>query len=162
VCRVVDCYGDAGIGWRLAAGLAIEHGFRTCLWIDRPDMIAAMAPQGAPNVEVRHLDDFTADYRARDVLLTTFDSRTGDAAGGRTLRVHFEYLSAEPWIEGCHGLPSLQADGSQEWMFMPGFTPASGGLIRERDLAARRSGFDEARQAAFLDGLGATGAPGRR
>ncbi|MCO5121093.1 MAG: elongation factor P maturation arginine rhamnosyltransferase EarP [Burkholderiaceae bacterium] len=169
VCRVVDYYGDAGIGWRLAAGLALEHGFDTCLWIDRPDMIAAMAPAGAPHVEVRHLDDFEADYRARDVLLTTFDSRIGDAvrgriraAGDRTLRVHFEYLSAEPWIDGCHGLPSLKADGSTEWMFMPGFTAASGGLIRERNLAAMRAGFDRPGQDAFLDRLGAGIEPGRR
>ncbi len=132
-------------------------------------MVAAMAPGGAPHVEVRHLDEFTSRYRARDVLLTTFDSRIGEAARGRireagerTLRVHFEYLSAESWIEGCHGLPSLKADGSQEWLFMPGFTVASGGLIRERSLAALRRDFDRASQDAFLDGLGAAGATGRR
>ncbi len=169
VCRVVDYYGDAGIGWRLAAGLALEHGFRTCLWIDRPDMIAAMAPAGAPHVEVRHLDRFEADYRARDVLLTTFDSRIGDTArarirgaGDATLRVHFEYLSAEPWIDSCHGLPALKADGSQEWMFMPGFTAGSGGLIRERSLAAMRADFDRSHQDAFLERIGATREPGRR
>jgi len=169
VCRVVDYYGDAGIGWRLAAGLALEHGFETCLWIDRPDMIAAMAPAGAAHVEVRHLDEFATGYRARDVLLTTFDSRIGDAAreriraaGERSLRVHFEYLSAEPWIDGCHGLPSLKADGSKEWMFMPGFTRASGGLIRERGLGALRAGFDRAGQDAFLARFGAAREPGRR
>jgi len=169
VCRVVDYYGDAGIGWRLAAGLALEHGFETCLWIDRPDMIAAMAPAGAPHVEVRHLDEFEAGYRPRDVLLTTFDSRISDvararirAAGERSLRVHFEYLSAEPWIDGCHGLPSLKPDGSKEWMFMPGFTAASGGLIRERGIAGLRAGFDRASQDAFLARLGAAGEPGRR
>ncbi len=169
VCRVVDYYGDAGIGWRLAAGLALEHGFRTCLWIDRPDIVAAMAPEGAPHVEVRHLDEFVEAYRARDVLMTTFDSRVGDVArarireaGDRTLRVHFEYLSAEAWIDECHGLPSLKADGSQEWMFMPGFTPASGGLIRERTVAELRRDFDAARQQAFLEGLGAGNLPGRR
>ncbi len=169
VCRVVDYYGDAGIGWRLAAGLALEHGFETCLWIDRPDMVAAMAPAGAPHVEVRHLDDFESGYRARDVLLTTFDSRTSEpararirAAGDRCLRVHFEYLSAEGWIDDCHGLPSLKADGSREWLFMPGFTAASGGLIRERGLAALRTGFDAASQDAFLARFGAAGQPGRR
>lgn len=157
ICRVVDYYGDAGIGWRLAAGLAQTHGFRTCLWIDRPDLVAAMAPAGTPHAEVRHLDTLAAEYRPRDVLLTTFASRPDEAvrdrlraAGDRTLRVHFEHLSAEPWIDDCHGLPSLKADGSREWLFMPGFTPTSGGLLREGMAGAGCSapGTDEHR--AFL------------
>ena len=36
VCRVVDNYGDAGVAFRLARMLAIEHGERVTLWIDDP------------------------------------------------------------------------------------------------------------------------------
>lgn len=45
---------------------------------------------------------------------------------------------------------------------MPGFTPASGGLIRERGVAQLRRRFGADEQDAFLDRLGAAGAPGRR
>src|SRR5690606_41833704 len=84
VCRVVDYYGDAGIGWRLAAGLALEQGFETCLWIDRPDIVAAMAPGGAPHVEVRHLDELVAAYRARDARSEARRvGKDGRSGGGR-------------------------------------------------------------------------------
>src|SRR5574340_1688943 len=33
-CNVVDNYGDIGIAWRLARGLAREHGLAVWLWVD--------------------------------------------------------------------------------------------------------------------------------
>jgi uncharacterized repeat protein (TIGR03837 family) len=53
--------------------------------------------------------------------------------------VNLEYLSAEAWVEGTHGLPSPQPQRPlRRWFYFPGFTPGTGGLIRERDLLARR------------------------
>jgi uncharacterized repeat protein (TIGR03837 family) len=64
------------------------------------------------------------------------------AAGERTLWINLEYLSAEPWVEGCHRLASVKpADGAVEHFFYPGYTDATGGLLRERGLLARRDAF---------------------
>jgi uncharacterized repeat protein (TIGR03837 family) len=64
----------------------------------------------------------------------------------RPVWVDLEYLSAEPYVERSHGLPSPQsvgpAAGLTRWFYFPGFTPRTGGLLREGDLAARQAGFD--------------------
>jgi uncharacterized repeat protein (TIGR03837 family) len=53
-----------------------------------------------------------------------------------------EYLSAERWVDDAHGLPSPHPQrGLERWFFFPGFTPRTGGLIRERDLLAQRDAF---------------------
>ena len=75
--------------------------------------------------------------------------------------INLEYLSAERYVERNHRLPSPilsgPATGWTRWFFYPGFTPATGGLLREPDLMARRERFDRlawraAHRAAF--GLG--------
>jgi len=48
--------------------------------------------------------------------------------------LNLEYLSAEDWVPGCHGLPSPQS-GLQKYFFFPGFVPGTGGLLRETDYA---------------------------
>ncbi|ANN66184.1 elongation factor P maturation arginine rhamnosyltransferase EarP [Bordetella bronchialis] len=70
--------------------------------------------------------------------------------------INLEYLSAEPWVESHHRLPSPQPDGLMKYFFFPGFTAATGGLLREPDLAARRDAFQRSpdAQRAFLQGLG--------
>ena len=60
--------------------------------------------------------------------------------------INLEYLSAEPWVERCHGLPSPVLSGPLKGLtktfIYPGFTPRTGGLLRERDLAQRQASFD--------------------
>jgi uncharacterized repeat protein (TIGR03837 family) len=48
--------------------------------------------------------------------------------------LNLEYLSAEDWVAGCHGLPSPHPPLAK-YFFFPGFVPGTGGLIRERDYA---------------------------
>jgi uncharacterized repeat protein (TIGR03837 family) len=49
--------------------------------------------------------------------------------------LNLEYLSAEDWVEGCHGLPSPQPGISlPKYFFFPGFTPMTGGLLREHNM----------------------------
>jgi hypothetical protein len=55
-CRVVDNYGDAAVCWRLASGLAAGEGFRVRLWIDRPEVLAALQPALDPAVDAQWLD----------------------------------------------------------------------------------------------------------
>jgi uncharacterized repeat protein (TIGR03837 family) len=60
----------------------------------------------------------------------------------RPVWVNLEYLSAEDWVDGCHGLPSVKPDGLVEHFFFPGFTPRTGGLLREPALLATRRAFE--------------------
>ena len=75
--------------------------------------------------------------------------------------INLEYLSAESYVERCHGLPSRVQGGplagATKWFFYPGFTAATGGLLREPGLARRQATFD--REAA-RSALGAL--PGQR
>jgi uncharacterized repeat protein (TIGR03837 family) len=46
----------------------------------------------------------------------------------------------------------LHASGAKKWFFYPGFTPRTGGLLREADLLARQQSFD---RDAWLRSVGA-------
>jgi len=73
------------------------------------------------------------------------------------LWLNLEYLSAEDWTLGCHGLPSPHPRlPLRQYFYFPGFDPRSGGLLREHDLIARRDAFqcDTEAQAAFWRELG--------
>ena len=162
VCRVIDFLGDAGVCWRLARQLADEHGCRVRLWIDRPDLIERLAPGGYAGTETLPLERLPRDFAPGDAVITAFDSELPAEAVARiatspsdTVRIHIEYLSAEPWIDGCHGLVSLKADGTRSWFFFPGFTPDSGGLQRERELEARRLAFQGVPRERWRAGAGA-------
>lgn len=158
-CKVIDNYGDIGVCWRLAADLG-RRGEQVRLWVDAPAALAWMAPQGAPGVTVVHWTPGTV-CPPGEVVVEAFgcDPEPGfiaaAAATGRApVWINLEYLSAEAYVERCHVLPSpvLQgpAAGWTKWFFYPGFSPATGGLLREPGLAARQAGFDRpaARAAA--------------
>jgi len=159
-CTVVDNYGDAGVCWRLARQLAAEHALRVRLFIDAPATLSRIAPsvdatldaQTVENVEVRTWSGSrtsTAPVEPGSVVLEAFGCGlpapylAAMAARARApVWINLEYLSAEKWIEDCHGLASRQPTlPLTRYFFFPGFTPASGGLLRERDLGSRRDGF---------------------
>jgi uncharacterized repeat protein (TIGR03837 family) len=101
-----------------------------------------MAPQGAHGVEVAGWSDRASD-RA-DVVVELFGG--GRPAGALApILVDVEHLSAETYVERSHGLPSPgRRDGeppSTTWFFYPGFTAATGGLLREPGLIERRREF---------------------
>ncbi len=62
--------------------------------------------------------------------------------------INLEYLSAEDYVERSHRLASPQmsgpARGLVKWFFYPGFTRATGGLLREPGLLAEQAAFDRA------------------
>ncbi len=169
-CTVVDNYGDIGVTWRLARQLAAEHGLRVRLWVDDlcafqricPAVSPALGEQVIERVSVRRWDaTFTVDEVA-DVVIEAFACHLPEAyveaIRGKSpapLWLNLEYLSAEDWTLGCHGLPSPQGGGLQKFFFFPGFVEGSGGLLREGDLLAGRRAFqcDAAAQAAFLQQL---------
>ena len=78
-----------------------------------------------------------------------------------TAWLNLEYLSAESWVPGTHGLPSPQA-ALTKYFFFPGFVAGTGGLLRERDLISQRDQFqrDKIALAEFWHSLGLTSAQG--
>ena len=153
-CRVIDNHGDAGVCWRLCADLA-SRGQHVRLWIDDPSPLAWMAPDGEPGVTVRRWDSafHLGDALPGDVWIEAFGCDLPEAfvAARKTTPVwlNLEYLSAEPYVERMHRLPSpvMRGPGAglTKWFFYPGFTERTGGLLREPDLMARREAFDATR-----------------
>jgi uncharacterized repeat protein (TIGR03837 family) len=153
-CSVVDNYGDVGVAWRLARQLADEHAIGVRLFVDDRSALLRIAPCDAPGVEVRQWSGPSgafpaADSASTDAVIEAFGcglpSSYMDALCAQPAQppwVNLEYLSAEPWIEGSHGLASrLPQRPLTRHFYFPGFTPRTGGLLRERGLFARRDAF---------------------
>jgi uncharacterized repeat protein (TIGR03837 family) len=175
-CTVVDNYGDIGVTWRLARQLVAEHSLAVRLWVDDlrafericPDIDVNAAQQWQQGVEVRHWPSEWAQTDAADVVIAAFacqlPSDYMDAMAAREkppLWMNLDYLSAEDWVIGCHGLPSVKYKSVQKIFFFPGFQPGTGGLLRERGLLEQRQQFqlDPEAQRQFLQGLGIDRAP---
>ncbi len=163
-CRVVDNFGDIGVAWRLAAGLA-SRGEEVRLAIDDASALAWMAPGGADRVEVRAWTDAAA--MAPDIVVELFGGGIADKAAidasPPPVFVNVEHLSAETYVDRSHGLPSPRRTVRDlrftTWYFYPGFTAATGGLLREPDLIERRREFDP---EAWLTSIGVRPHPGER
>ncbi len=168
-CRVIDNHGDLGVCWRLSADLAARgHGVR--LWVDDPSALSWLAPRGAPGVQLRHWGVPGPAAVPGDVVVEAFgcdppsEFVAAMAARARPpVWINLEYLSAEAYVERSHGLPSPQyhgpGTGLTKWFFYPGFTPATGGLLREPGLAEARAAFDA---PAWLATHGIAPRPGER
>lgn len=170
-CTVVDNYGDIGVTWRLARQLVAEHGLAVRLWVDDlrafericPEIDIHLAQQSQQGVEVRHWPSDWPQTEAADVVIAAFACQLPtaymDAMTERQqppLWMNLDYLSAEDWVSGCHGLPSVKYKSVQKFFFFPGFQLGTGGLLRESGLLERRRQFqqDAAAQRQFLQGLG--------
>ncbi|GKT22802.1 elongation factor P maturation arginine rhamnosyltransferase EarP [Acidovorax sp. SUPP3334] len=170
-CQVIDNYGDIGVCWRLAADLG-TRGHSVRLWTDDPSALAWMAPDGAPGVQVLPWPAHAPPDGPGDVVLEAFGCEIApdfiasiadprSAGGQKSLWINLEYLSAEPYVERSHRLPSLLMSGPgagcTRWFFYPGFTERTGGLLREPGLMARQRAFDRgawrARKGVAADAL---------
>ena len=149
-CRVIDNLGDIGVCWRLAADLG-ARGESVRLWVDDASALRWMAPDGAPGVEVGEFDAAAdAGVVPGEVVVEAFGcdppaafvDRMAAPTAPPPVWVNLEYLSAESWVERSHGLPSPQRNGLVKWFFFPGFTGATGGLLREPGLLERRAAFE--------------------
>ena len=166
-CRVVDNYGDVAVSWRLARQVAREHRKNVRLWLDdltvlaklRPEIDPAYDSQRLDGVEVARIrDPFDLDGVA-DVVVETFGCDPPEsyvlAMAERATKprwINLEYLSAEEWVEESHALPSPNPRlPLVKHFFFPGFTPGTGGLLREESLLRRRDEFqgDAGAQGAF-------------
>lgn len=162
-CCVVDNYGDIGVSWRLARQLAQEHALRVRLWVDdlasfhalRPEIDAERPQQWLDGVEVRLWPRPFPEVAPADVVIEAFGCRTPDNYLQAMVRrqpppvwVNLEYLSAEDWVVGCHGLPSPHPRlPLTQWFFFPGYTADTGGLLREAGLLERVHTFQSSTTA---------------
>jgi uncharacterized repeat protein (TIGR03837 family) len=160
-CRVIDNHGDLGVCWRLAADLA-ARGESVRLWVDDATALAWLAPQRHARIEVLAWREPLPEREAGDVVIEAFGCELPEAHLRRMARrtapsvwINLEYLSAEDYVERSHALPSPQNSGPgaglRKWFFYPGFTPRTGGLLREPGLLARRQAFDRAAWLAAHD-----------
>ena len=162
-CQVIDNYGDLGVCWRLASQLG-ARGQQVRLWVDDARALSWMAPQGSPGVQVLPWPQQAPADGVGDVLIEAFGCEITPefiaacayqqrAGGQKTLWINLEYLSAESYVERCHRLPSPVMSGPgaglTRWFFYPGFTPATGGLLREPDLLQRQQHFHTHQRAAW-------------
>ncbi len=153
-CRVIDNYGDIGICWRLARQLVSEHGKCVRLWVDDLHSLQPLCPeidvlsprQRSHGVEICHWSETVAVDRVGEVIIEAFACDMPVAylaamAGTmpKPCWINLEYLTAETWADGCHGMasphPSLPL---VKYFYFPGFSAATGGLLRERNLLAIR------------------------
>jgi len=158
-CMVVDNYGDIGVCWRLARQLASEHGVSVRLWVDDlasfrklcPEIVPTQPIQQRHGVEIRHWGLILAEIVPAQLVIEAFACELPEryvlAMAGQLPKpvwLNLEYLSAEDWVAGCHGLPSPHPRLPLiKYFFFPGFTGATGGLLLENDLLARRDAFQD-------------------
>lgn len=176
-CNVIDNYGDIGVTWRLARQLVHEQQQSVRLWVDDLTALATLCPatdtrlkeQTLAGVDIRQWlsQDSAADVA--DVVIEAFGCSLPEAyvnamaaRPDEVLWLNLEYLSAEDWVEGCHGLPSRLGNNLQKYFFFPGFTEKTGGLLREVDLIHQREQFqgDPGQPATYLASRGVHAEPG--
>ncbi len=165
-CKVVDNFGDIGVCWRLARQLVDEHNVSVRLWVDDWVLAQQFAGHGYPGIALQPWTAKTESTahtecgQASSVVIETFscgipESYQSAMLAAQSIWLNIDYLSAENWVEDFHGRPSPQANGLVRWFFYPGFTPRTGGLLREASLATLQA--DVAAQAdAFWQRLGVT------
>jgi uncharacterized repeat protein (TIGR03837 family) len=170
-CRVVDNYGDIGVCWRLARQLGTEHGWNVRLFVDDLTSFARIAPEVQPDKPQQRcgLTDIFAWNTASikdfdpeiDLVIEAFACELPDwyvaamaDVAQRTRApawINLEYLSAEPWIDAHHLLPSPHPKfGLTKYFFFPGFTLSSGGLLRERHILPPLPNLRQANGAGAL------------
>jgi len=167
-CSVVDNFGDIGVCWRLARQLAAEHQLTVRLWVDDLDSFRRLCPEIDPQavsqtlrgIEVRRwatpFPEFLPSDTA-DVVIEAFACALPEkylaAMAARTDKpvwINLEYLSAEGWIAGCHGLASPHPHWPlTKYFFFPGFAAGSGGLLRESELIRQRTAWQADPEAGW-------------
>jgi uncharacterized repeat protein (TIGR03837 family) len=181
-CHVIDNHGDLGVCWRLSADLA-RRGHQVRLWIDDASALAWMAPEAQPLADGSALfttssGQVAARPWAMPLQPQDLPSDVWVEAFGCDLPQHFlawaqasdqqatspacpvwlnlEYLSAEPYVERSHRLPSPIMSGPMKgrtkWFFYPGFTDKTGGLIREPHIQKNIQSSVQAGTSKSIDG----------
>ncbi len=156
-CKVVDNFGDIGVCWRLAKQLNIEHGIDIRLWIDDlnvakqliPALDTAKRTQLIDNITISAWDIDTSFEQTADAVIEAFGCELPESylalMQPDNIWINLEYLSAEPWVEGFHARHSTHGSLTRHFFF-PGFTQATGGLLREHDIVENNRNIASGKQ----------------
>lgn len=156
-CNVIDNFGDIGVCWRLARQLASEHKIQVRLWVDNlsafqricPEIDTRSCSQMVGNIKIARWDTIFPPVTPGSVVVEAFACRLPEpfieamaARKPQPVWINLDYLSAEPWVSGCHTLPSPHPHlPLTKYFFFPGFSQKTGGLLRERSLIHDRDSF---------------------
>lgn len=164
-CDVIDNFGDAGVCWRLASIFSRELRLPVKLYINDAETLSKITSDFDPKklpiivegIEIHRWEDAETALPSQ-VVIETFGCRIPfafeekiAAARPQPVWINLEYLSAESWVEGCHGLPSPHPTlNVNKYYFFPGVTDKTGGLMIEQDLFVRQRQFSKGRNK-FLE-----------
>jgi uncharacterized repeat protein (TIGR03837 family) len=157
-CRVIDNLGDLGVCWRISRQLKNEYGANVRLIVDDLSPFKTLEPRVDLSLATQTIDtiavttwhefegsnapcecDLAIEAFACDPPLAYVESMARRAT--KPVWINLEYLSAEDWVDGVHGLPSPHPRLLlTKYFFVPGFTEKSGGLVRERLLPLQGGG----------------------
>lgn len=152
--RVIDNYGDAGVGWRLSCLLAKYLHMHVRLWIDDTDALNKLVPASEQQTQIT-IEAWQSDAIMQQQLSAAADPVLVIETFGcelppqvlermrqcRPLWLNWEYLTAEDWAVGLHAMSSLQPNGLEKYFWFMGIDADSGGLLREPDYLAEREKF---------------------
>jgi uncharacterized repeat protein (TIGR03837 family) len=150
-CSVVDNYGDIGVVSRLARQLNDEQGLLVRVWVDNlqafrslhGDISVGAEKQDWGGIQVRRWVQPIPEVIPHDLVIEAFACELPKAfllamarRAVKPVWINLEYLSAEAWVAGCHGLPSPHPHlPLLKHFFFPGYSQDTGGLLREQGLA---------------------------
>lgn len=171
-CKIVDNFGDIGICWRLAKQLQSEHQLTIRLYIDDLHVAKQLIPAIDTSLEQQSIEGISiiawhADTKfqpAAPVVIESFACELPptylNTMQPTTVWINLEYLSAESWVDDFHAKSSKRGALTRHFFF-PGFTPSTGGLLREYDIVKEQQSLDKAaaHQQDFWQSLGLAPSP---
>jgi hypothetical protein len=156
-CKIVDNFGDIGVCWRLAKQLEHEHTINVRLWIDDLSIArqlilsldSSQRTQLIDNITIAVWDADTSFDQAAEVVIEAFGCELPAEylalMNPENTWINLEYLSAEPWVEGFHARHSKHGNLTRHFFF-PGFTIATGGLLREHTIVENNQKIASSKQ----------------
>lgn len=136
-CDVIDNFGDAGVCLRLGRDLCNkkEKVNLFCNNLEAIKKIIKKEDLDNQNLKISLWPTKEENIEIKDTVIQAFSVRLPDfiysnIKKNRALVINLEYLTAEPFADDCHKLPSY-SDGIESFFFFPGFTKKTGGLVVE-------------------------------
>jgi hypothetical protein len=140
-CQVIDHLGDIGVCLRLARSLKALADWDLRIFCNQADKARLLIDPQVDRVEWHAWPTDEACFEhVPEVILCAFgcdlplgvrrqlELQDKNLALPKTLWVHLDYLTAEPWVEDFHGLSSYKPDGLIQQFYFPGFGEKTGGL----------------------------------